>query len=115
MEDFIKREIDKIGLVLEMIFSKLGAGVRETEMQQTVREEMLRGLSVDIDKVLEGSDPGAYLASRSFTPSQMEDLAEIAFRCADPRSADFAKKLQEHFAAEGYFSMRLSMITGFGD
>lgn len=81
MEDFILREIDKIGVLLRGILRKIGL-LGQTDSADTVVEttktELAGQLSIDIDTLLAEEDFVSVLAERhGFGPDDLELFAEL--------------------------------------
>ena len=82
MEDYIKREIDKIGKMLTAILQKIGI-LRETESDDLVnvaKLELVEGLNLDIDELLKKEDFIEILTGEyNFNNDNLEKFADLLF------------------------------------
>lgn len=83
MEDYIKREIDKIGKLIRAILQKIGvmrASATDQSIVEATKVELLEKLDLDLDAVLESEDFVTILVERhSFSPENLESFAELLF------------------------------------
>ncbi len=83
MEDYIKREIDKIGKLIEAILLKVGIlkqSVGDTEAYQTAKTELLGQLDMDVEALLSKDDFIETLKNDyDFTNINLEKFAELLF------------------------------------
>ena len=82
MEDYIRREIDKIGKMLAAILQKIGI-LRETKSDDLVnvaKLELVEGLNLDIDELLKKEDFIEILIDEyNFNYDNLEKFADLLF------------------------------------
>ncbi len=98
MEDFILREINKIGQLIEAVLQKLGimkGASQQEQLYAAAREELLEKLKMDVDSLPEGDDVVAELRQKyGFTNADLEKFAELLFTLVPPApDADTRMKL----------------------
>ncbi len=81
MEDFIKREIDKIGLIIKAILLKVGllkeSGDRGS-VPSVTKIELAEKLNMDLDGLVAGEDvPGVLIREYGFSNDNLEKFAEL--------------------------------------
>ena len=118
MEDFILKEIDRIGQMLMGIARKLGLLREETPNYSLtdVKEEIAQAsLPFDLDSVLEQENPVLYLTENVKLSNQgLETFIDIIFHSdlAEDRKKTLLHDTLTYFDTQGYFSFRLhSLIT----
>lgn len=87
MEDYILREIDKIGKLIEAILNRMG-GAKKTDEDddvcETAKIELLDGLNLDIDTLLENSDfIDVLITEYGFSNANLDKFAELLFDLAE--------------------------------
>ena len=118
MEDFILKEIDRIGQMLMGIARKLGLLRDETPNYSLtdVRKEFAQAsLPFDLDSVLQQENPVLYLVENAEISDQgLETFIDILFHSdldEDRKQALLADALT-YLDGKGYFSFRLhSLLT----
>ena len=118
MEDFILKEIDRIGQMLMGIARKLGLLRNETPNYSLtdVKEEIVQaGLPFDLDSVLKQENPILYLTENVKLSNQgLETFIDIIFHSDldEERKKALLHDTLIYFDTQGYFSFRLhSLIT----
>ena len=91
MEDYILREIDKIGKLIEALLQKAGilrrSGAGEA-VCETARTELAEALDLDIDTLLAREDfIGVLTREYGFSDENLEKFAELLFDFAADRDA----------------------------
>ena len=91
MEDYILREIDKIGKLIEALLQKAGilrrSGAGEA-VCETARTELAEALDLDIDTLLAREDfIGVLTREYGFSDENLEKFAELLFDFAAARDA----------------------------
>ena len=116
MEDYIIREIDKIGDVLALIASKLGLGTYAFPTDQLavqMNTELVNDLDVDIYELLSKDNPLEYLVSeKGFSDRNLESLAVMMYQ-AGPTSdtlETFIKSTAAYLNQKGVFSFALHSV-----
>ncbi len=78
MADFILREIDKLGQLLEALLRRVGVRRTEEEEPQAARTELIEALGEDLDTLLADQDfVGRLRRERGFEDRHLEQLAEL--------------------------------------
>lgn len=118
MEDFILKEIDRIGQMLIGIARKLGLLRDETPNYSLtdVREEFTQAnLPIDLDSVLQQDNPIAYLVENAGLSDQaLEMFVDILFHSSDlsePRKQSLLSDTLTYLDNKGYFSFRLHSLV----
>ena len=117
MEDFLMKEIDKIGEMLSLIASKLGLGgttPQSEEMALQLNSELVDKLDIDIYHLLEMPQPLDYLTSeRGFSNSNIESLTLMLHQTLPSSEAlsAFVKNATDYLDNNGYISFELHSIT----
>lgn len=92
MEDFILREIDRIGTLLRALLEKTGALRQAGENRrlcETARSELLGGLGLDLDALLASEDfIDRLTADHGFAEEHLELAAELLTDLAGASSDD---------------------------
>ncbi len=116
MEDYILREIDRIGELLLKIARKLGLldGDTPDYSLADVKGEFDReSLPFDLETVLSQENPVWYLAATvGLSDHALESFIEILFHSdlAEDRKAALLKDALAYFYGKGYFSIRLHSL-----
>ena len=117
MEDFILKEIDKLGEMLRMIARKLGLldGSNPDYTLADVKDEIGKsGLPFDLDAVLQQENPVWYLTQTAkLSDAALETFIEILFH-ADLDESVKAALLADalaYFDGKGYYSFRLHALS----
>jgi hypothetical protein len=83
MKDFILREIDKMGTVIEAILLKIGILKRENKSNYLIeiaKLELLKNLNIDIDQLLQDEQFVEILIQEyRFNNNNLEKFAELLF------------------------------------
>lgn len=83
MEDYIIREINKIGKLIEALLIRVGAMKRsgeQAEVYAVSKTELLERMNLDLDAVLDSEDlPGVLRTQYGFDDESMERFAELLF------------------------------------
>ena len=116
MEDFILKEIDKLGEMLRMIARKLGLldGSSPNYTLDDVKDEVGKSdLPFGLDAVLQQENPVWYLTQTAkFSDSALETFIEILFHSdldESVKSALLADALA-YLDGKGYYSFRLHAL-----
>ncbi len=115
MEDFLKKEIDKIAEVLGLIASKLGLGsliIPSEELTQQLNAELAASLDIDIHQLLEMKNPVEYLSERGFSDNAIELLAIMLYQATPQTEAlnMLIKNVVDYLDDKGYISFMLHSI-----
>lgn len=119
MQDFILREIDRLGEMLALIAKRLGlmggGGTVDYTVADVKEEFSLEGFPIDLDEILSHENPVWFMVEElKFSDSALESFVEIVFHS----DADEAVKegildaALAYFAGKGYFSFRLYGLKG---
>ena len=97
MEDYIKREIDKIGRLIQAILQKIGV-MKKSDSDELIAEitkiELLEKLNLDLDTVLERENFITVLIDEyEFSNENLEKFAELLFDLI-VASSDSAERLK---------------------
>ena len=118
MEDFILKEIDRIGQMLVQIARRLGLLHDETPTYPltAVRQEFIEaGIPFDLDSVLQQENPVCYLMEDIKLSNQgLETFIDILFHSdlAEDRKQALLRNALTYFDTQGYFSFSLhSLLT----
>ena len=117
MEDFILREIDRLGEMLQMIARKLGllGGDTPDYSLSDVKEEFDQaGCPLDLDMLLQQENPVWYLAERARLPDrELETTVDIIIHSDldDARKQALLKDALTYLDGKGYFSFRLHALS----
>ena len=120
MEDYILREIDKIGELILMIARRMGLFLDEvpdysiTDVQSEFDKEKL---ALDLETVLELDNPVLYLVeNEKVSDKSLETLADILFHSDldDARKNAFLEDAIAYLDRKGYISFRLHSLQGEG-
>ncbi len=116
MEDYILREIDKIGQMLTLISKRLGLFDSDTPNYtlEDVRQEFNdNNLPFDLDTVLELDNPVLYLVEElKLSDAALESFIEIIFHsdlCGERKNALLEDALT-YLDRKGNFSFRLHSL-----
>lgn len=117
MEDFILKEIDKLGEMLRMIARKLGVlnGNSPDYTLANVKEEFGKSsLPFDLDTVLQQNNPVWYLTQTAkFSDSALDTFIEILFHSDldEDRKAALLDDALAYLDGKGYFSFKLHSLS----
>ncbi len=117
MEDFILREIDKIGTLLRALLERAGMLVHSDdpgEMLAVVRTELLEGLGTELDALLDDPDPGRRLAERhGFREEHLEQFARLLFElvAAEPQRTERCRMARAIAAIHRYLDERRAPVS----
>lgn len=116
MEDYLIKEIDRIGELLLKVAHKLGVFQGEVSQYSIsdIKVEMDRvNLSLDVDSILKNDNPLVYLVeSEKLSDPALETLVEIIIHS----DIDKSKKDQllddtnKYFDSKGYYSFKLHSL-----
>ncbi|MBP5165506.1 MAG: hypothetical protein ILP08_08825 [Lachnospiraceae bacterium] len=116
MEDFILREIDRIGQMLTGVARKLGL-LREETPNYTltdVKEEFAQAsLPIDLDAVLQRENPVLYLLEVAEISDQgLETFIDILYHSdmEEDRKKALLEDALTYLDGKGYFSFRLHSL-----
>ena len=116
MEDFILREIDRLGEMLLLIARRLGLldGDTADYSLTDVRDEFGKAsLPFDLDAVLRQENPILYLVEEcKLSDHGLETFIDILFHSnmAEDRKAALLKDALAYLDGKGYFSFRLHSL-----
>lgn len=117
MEDFILREIDKIGQMLTQIAKRLGlfeSHTPEYTLSDVTREFNDGNLPFNLDAVLQLENPVLYLVEEmKLSDAALETFVEIIFHsdlCEERKNA-LLKDALTYLGSKGNFSFRLHSLT----
>lgn len=116
MEDYLIREIDRIGEMLLQVAQRLGlfTGSVPHYSVSDINAEMERvKLSLDVNSTLNKENPLLYLVeSEKLSDTALETFVEIvAYSDIDPsKKAKLIEDTKQYFAAKGYFSFKLHSL-----
>lgn len=117
MEDFILKEIDKLGEMLRMIARKLGVlnGNSPDYTLANVKEEFGKSsLPFDLDTVLQQNNPVWYLTQTAkFSDSALETFIEILFHSDldEDKKAALLDDALAYLDGKGNFSFKLHSLS----
>ncbi len=117
MEDFILKEIDKLGEMLRMIARKLGLldGSSPNYTLDDVKDEVGKsGLPFDLDTILQQENPVWYLTQTAkLSDSALETFIEILFHSDLDESAKAALLADAlaYLDGKGNFSFKLHALV----
>ncbi|MBO4476339.1 MAG: hypothetical protein J5737_06435 [Bacteroidales bacterium] len=113
MEDYIIREIDRIGEMLQLIARRLGllgGGTPDYSIADAKDEFGKAGCPIDLDKLLQQENPVRYLVEeKELSDYGLETMIDIIFHSdldEDRKQALLADALA-YLDGKGYFSFRL--------
>jgi len=116
MEDFILREIDRLGEMLLMIARKLGLldGGSPAYSLADVKDELdMASLPFDLDAVLQQQNPVWYLVeTEKISDHGLETFIDILFHSDldEERKTALLKDALAYLDGKGYFSIRLHSL-----
>jgi len=116
MEDFILREIDRLGEMLLLIARRLGlhGGDIPDYTVSDVKEEFGNSsLPIDLDKVLQQENPIWYLVqTEKFSDRALESFIEIIFHSDldEDRKTALLKDAVSYLDGKGYYSFTLHSL-----
>lgn len=118
MEDYIIREIDRLGEMLLMIARKLGLLEGETPdytLTDVKGEFGKAGCPIDLDKLLQHESPVRYLVEEeNLSEHGLETMIEIIFHSDldEDRKQALLSDALAYLDRRGYFSFRLHSLCG---
>ena len=113
MEDFIIREIDRLGEMLLLIARRLGLMDGDTPDYSLtdVKEEFDKaGCPIDLDKILQQENPVWYLVEEEkLSDHGLETMIDIFFHSdmAEDRKQALLSDALAYLGGKGYFSFKL--------
>ena len=113
MEDYIIREIDRIGEMLVQIARRLGLldGDQPDYSLTDVKDEFGKaGCPIDLDKVLQQENPVLYLVEQEGVSEHgLETMIDIIFNSDldEARKNELLEDALTYLDGKGYFSFRL--------
>lgn len=117
MEDYILREIDKIGQMLTLIAKRLGLFDNHTPdyTLADVKQEFKDGkLTLNLDTILQSDNPVLYLVGEmKLSDTALETFVEIIFHsdlCVEKKNALLEDALM-YLDSKGNYSFRLHSLT----
>ena len=116
MEDFVLREIDRIGELLLKVARRMGLFLDDVPKYSIsdVQEEMNRlELTLDLDAVLAKESPVQYLIENwNLSDTALEAFVELVFHSNldDSRKAGILKDATDYLDNKGYYSFRLHSL-----
>lgn len=117
MEDYLIKEIDKIGEMLALIATRLGLGsyaVQSESLAQQMNTELTNHLNINVHELLAMSDPLEFLISeRGFNDRNIESLALMMYQTipSSDRLNAFLKGTTDYLDHKGLFSFSLHSIV----
>ena len=116
MEDYIIREIDRIGEMLMLIAKRLGLFLDDVPDYSLVdvKEEFLKnGCPIDIDDLLQQETPVRYLVEQKKLSDQgLETMIDILFHSDldDAKKEVLLNDALAYLNGKGYFSFKLQSL-----
>ena len=116
MEDYIIREIDRIGELLLKVARKLGlldGGMQDYSLADVKEEFGKAGLPFDLDYVLKQESPILYLVdTEKISDHGLETFIDIIFNSDmdEDRKAALLADALEYLDGKGYYSFRLHSL-----
>ncbi|MBR3075916.1 MAG: hypothetical protein IKH11_09235 [Bacteroidales bacterium] len=117
MEDYIIREIDRLGEMLLMIARRLGLldGVTQDCSLTDIKDEFEKaGNPIDLDTLLQQENPVWYLVETGkISDHGLETFIDILFHSdlEEGRKAALLKDALAYLDGKGYYSFRLHSLT----
>lgn len=118
MEDYIIREIDRIGEMLMLVAKRLGLFLDDVPDYSLVdvKEEFLKnGCPIDIDDLLQQETPVRYLVEQKKLSDQgLETMIDILFHSDldETRKHALLQDALAYLDGKGYYSFRLHSLSG---
>ena len=118
MEDYILREIDRLGEMLLMIARRLGLldGDTPDYSLTEVKDEFDKaGCPINLDSLLQREDPGRYLIEDcKLSDHGLETMIDIIFHSDldETRKNALLEDALAYLDGKGYFSFRLHSLIG---
>ena len=114
-QDYILKEIGKIGAMLQEIAVKLGIldGMTPSDnLPEQLSSELVTGLGLDPEELLSKESPIEYLVSEiGFSPENLETLAVLVARTYSSEKADaFVSDVRGYLDHLGLFSFALHSL-----
>lgn len=117
MEDFILREIDRLGEMLLMIARKLGLLDGDTpdySLTDVKHEFGMAGCPIDLETLLQQESPVRYLVeTEKISDHGLETIIDILFHSdlGEDRKAALLDDALAYLDGKGYFSFRLHSLS----
>lgn len=117
MEDFILREIDRLGEMLMLIARKLGLLDGDTpdySLADVKQEFGKAGCPIDLDKLLQQENPVWYLVEQEkLSDHGLETMIDIIFHSDldENRKQALLSEALAYLDGKGYYSFRLHSLT----
>lgn len=118
MEDFILREIDRLGEMLFLIAQKLGlldGGTPHYSLTDVKGEFGMAGCPIDLEMLLQQENPVRYLVEKEkLSDHGLETMIDIIFHSDldEDRKQALLSDALAYLDGKGYFSFRLHSLTG---
>ena len=118
MEDYILREIDRLGEMLLLIARKLGLldGDKPDYSLTDVKDEFgMAGCPIDLEMLLHQENPVRYLVETGkISDHGLETVIDILFHSdlEDDRKAALLQDALAYLDGKGYYSFRLHSLSG---
>ena len=118
MEDFILREIDRLGEMLLLIARKLGLldGDKPDYSLTDVKDEFgMAGCPIDLEMLLHQENPVRYLVeTEKISDHGLETFIDILFHSdlGEDQKAALLNDALAYLDGKGYFSFRLHSLIG---
>ena len=117
MEDYILREIDRLGEMLLMIARRLGLldGDKPDYSLTDVKDEFgMAGCPIDLEMLLQQENPVRYLVeTEKISDHGLETLIDLIFHSdlEEDRKAALLDNALAYLDGKGYFSFRLHALS----
>ncbi len=117
MEDFILREIDRLGEMLFQIARKLGlldGGTPHYSLTDVKGEFGMAGCPIDLEMLLQQENPVRYLVEiEKISDHGLETFIDILFHSdlGEDRKAALLNDALAYLDGKGYFSFRLHALS----
>ena len=117
MEDFILREIDRLGEMLLLIARKLGLldGDKPNYSLTDVKDELgMAGCPIDLEMLLQQENPVRYLVEKEkLSDHGLETMIDIIFHSDldEDRKQALLSDALAYLDGKGYFSFRLHALS----
>lgn len=118
MEDFLIREIDRLGEMLMLLAKKLGLFLEDIPhfSVDDVKEELGKaGCPINLDTLLQQDNPVLYLVEQEKLSDQgLETMIDILFHTDldEPRKQVLLEEALAYLDSKGYFSFKLHALKG---
>ncbi|MBQ9477800.1 MAG: hypothetical protein IJU63_08475 [Bacteroidales bacterium] len=117
MEDFILREIDRLGEMLRLVARRLGlldGGTTDYSLTDVKDEFGKASLPFDLDAVLQQENPVWFLVeTEKFSDRSLETFVDILFHSdlEEGRKTALLEDALAYLDGKGYFSFRLHSLV----